>query len=41
VAPVKKGRMLFEMAGVPADVAHQALRLAAHKLSVTTRIVDK
>lgn len=41
VAPVKTGRMLFEMAGVPREVAHAALRLASHKLSVKTRIVDK
>ncbi len=41
VAPVKQGRMLFEMAGVPKDTAHAALRLASHKLSVKTRIVDK
>lgn len=41
VAPVKTGRMLFEMAGVPKEVAYAALRLASHKLSVKTRIVDK
>lgn len=41
VAPVREGRMLFEMAGVPKDVAHAALRLASHKLSVKSRIVDK
>lgn len=41
VAPVKKGRMLFEMAGVPKEIAHEALRLASHKLSVKTRIVDR
>jgi len=41
VAPVKRGRMLFEMAGVDSATAHAALRLAAHKLSVKTRIVDK
>lgn len=41
VAPVKQGRMLFEMAGVSKDVAHAALRLASHKLSVKSRIVDK
>lgn len=41
VAPVKRGRMLFEMSGVTSEVAHSALRLAAHKLSVKTRIVDK
>jgi large subunit ribosomal protein L16 len=41
VAPVKQGRMLFEMAGVPKETAHAALRLASHKLSVKTRIVNK
>ena len=41
VAPVKRGRMLFEMAGVPRETAHAALRLASHKLSVKTRIVDR
>jgi len=41
VAPIKKGRMLFEMAGVPKEVAHEALRLASHKLGVKTRIVNK
>lgn len=41
VAPVKRGRMLFEMAGVPSDIARSALRLAAHKLSIKTRIVEK
>ena len=41
VAPVKKGRMLFEMAGIPKETAHEALRLASHKLSVKTRIVDR
>lgn len=41
VAPIKKGRMLFEMAGVPKETAYEALRLASHKLGVKTRIVDK
>jgi len=41
VAPVREGRMLFEMAGVSREVAHAALRLASHKLSVKSRIVDK
>lgn len=41
VAPVKKGRMLFEMGGVSQETAHEALRLASHKLGVKTRIVDK
>lgn len=41
VAPVKRGRMLFEMAGIPEEIANAALRLAAHKLGVKTRIVKK
>lgn len=39
VAPVRPGRMLFEVEGVPFDVAKEALRLAAQKLPVTTRFV--
>ena len=39
VAPVKPGRMLYEMEGVDASVAKEAFRLAAHKLSVKTRFV--
>ncbi len=41
VASVKRGRMLFEMAGVTKETAFAALRLAAHKLSIKTRIVEK
>ncbi len=41
VAPVKAGRMLFEMGGVTKDIAFSALRLASHKLNVKTRIVVK
>ena len=41
VAIVKPGRMLYEMEGVPADVARAALRLAAHKLPLATRIVQR
>ena len=39
VAVVKAGRVIFEIAGVPADVAKEALRLAAQKLPVKTRFV--
>ena len=39
VACVRKGRMLYELEGVPRDLAIQALRLASHKLSVRTKIV--
>lgn len=39
VAVVKPGRILYEMAGVPEEIAREALRLASHKLSVATRVV--
>jgi len=41
VAPVKAGRILFEMGGVTHDVAIEALRLAAHKLPIKTRFITK
>ena len=41
VAVVKPGRILFEMAGVPDDVAREALKLAASKLPMGTRIVSR
>ena len=41
VAKVKQGRILFEMDGVPTEVAMEALRLAAMKLPLKTRILDK
>lgn len=37
VAVVKPGHILFEMEGVAEDVAREALRLASHKLSVSTQ----
>jgi large subunit ribosomal protein L16 len=39
VAVVKPGRILFEMAGVDHDSAVEAMRLASHKLPVSTRVV--
>jgi large subunit ribosomal protein L16 len=39
VAPVKRGRILYEMEGVTPDIAREALRLAAHKLPIPTRFV--
>lgn len=39
VCVVKPGRMLYEMEGVPLDVAREAFRLAAHKLPIETRFV--
>jgi len=39
VAVVKPGRILFEVGGVPMEVAKEALRLAAQKLPVRTKFV--
>jgi len=41
VAVVKPGRIIFEMAGVPASVAREALRLASSKLPMGTRVVAR
>ena len=38
VAVVKKGKIMFEIAGVSEEVAREALRLASHKLCVKTKI---
>ena len=40
-AQVKPGRILFEIDGVPEDVAKEALRLGAMKLPITTRVVTR
>lgn len=39
VAVVKPGRILFEVGGVPLDIAKEALRLAAQKLPVKTKFI--
>jgi len=41
MAVIRPGRILYEMEGVPKDLAREALRLAAHKLSVKTRFVER
>jgi large subunit ribosomal protein L16 len=41
VAVVKMGRILYEMEGVPVKVAQEALRLAGHKLPISTRFVQR
>ena len=41
VAVVKPGRVLFEMAGVTEEIAREALRLAGHKLPITTKFIKK
>jgi len=41
VAVVKPGRIIFEMAGVPEEMAREALKLASAKLPIATKVVSK
>ena len=41
VAIVKPDRVMFEMAGVPEEVAREAMRLASHKLPIKCKFVKK
>ena len=41
VAVVKRGKIMFEVAGVPEDKAKDALRTAGHKLPIKCKIVKK
>ncbi|MEN6620337.1 MAG: 50S ribosomal protein L16 [Smithella sp.] len=41
VAVVKPGSVLYEMEGVPIDVAKEAFRLAAHKLPISTKFLAR
>ncbi len=41
VAVIKPGTILFEMSGVREDVAAEAMRLAGHKLPISTRFVTR
>ena len=41
VAVIKRGRVLFELEGIPEELAKDALRLAAHKLPFRTRFVSR
>ena len=41
VAVVKPGRIMFEMAGVPEEVAKEAMRLAAQKLPIKTKFITR
>ncbi|MDU2065023.1 MAG: 50S ribosomal protein L16 [Sporomusaceae bacterium] len=41
VAVVKPGRVMFEMAGVPEEIAREAMRLAAHKLPIKSKFVTR
>jgi large subunit ribosomal protein L16 len=39
VAVVKPGRIIFEVSGLPEDIAREAMRLASHKLPIKTKMV--
>src|SRR5688500_9781157 len=41
VAVVRPARSLYELEGVPADSAEEAMRLASHKLGIKTRFVTR
>lgn len=41
VAVVKPGKILFEIAGVPEEIAKEAMRLASHKLPIKTKFIKK
>ena len=41
VAVIRPGRILYEMEGVPRVIAMEALRLAAHKLSIKTKFIER
>ncbi len=41
VAVVKPGRVMFELSGVPEDMAREALRLASHKLPIKTKVAKR
>ena len=41
VAVVKRGKVLFEMEGIPLELARESLRLAAHKLPIRTKFITR
>ena len=41
VSPVNQGRIIFEIGDLPEDIAREALRLAAHKFSLNTKVVSR
>jgi large subunit ribosomal protein L16 len=41
VAVIKPARILYELEGVPADIAEAAMRLASHKLPIKTRFITR
>ena len=41
VAVIRPGRILYEMEGIPVELAREALRLASHKLPIKTKFVER
>jgi large subunit ribosomal protein L16 len=41
VCVIRPGRVLYEMSGISKEMAKEALRLAAHKLPIKTRFVER
>ena len=41
VAVIKKGKVLFEMDGVPVDIARDCMRIAAHKIPLRTKFITR
>lgn len=41
VSVVKPGRIMFEVGGLPEDIAREALKLASYKLSIKTKVVTR
>ncbi|MDP3804466.1 MAG: 50S ribosomal protein L16 [Candidatus Omnitrophota bacterium] len=41
VAVIKKGKILFEMDGVPMEIARECMRIAAHKIPLRTKFITR
>ena len=41
VCVIKRGKILFEMDGVPLEIARECMRVAAHKIPVTTKFITR
>jgi len=41
VAVVRPGRVMFELSGIPEDLAREAMRVAGHKLPIKTKFVKR
>ena len=41
VVPIKPGRIIFEMDGVPEEMAKEAMRRASHKLPIKTKFISR